>query len=196
MAGVEIEGEIVEAPPRKRWKRPAIVAAVVLFCGIWGFAFWYDATRGTPEPLDPTSKKAAAVACQWARASMNDLEQLPKNAAPTVLQRTTLVRGENTVLTDLVTRLRTVHPSDHDGAKAIAAFATDWEHLVEARARYVAAVLSDAHNPKLVVPVDPAGKPITIRMREYAEIHHLPDCTPTALQGEVVEGPRSYTPAT
>jgi len=195
MAAVEIEGEIVETPPRKRWKRPVIVAAVVVFCGIWGFGFWYDATRGMPEPLDPTSQRAAAVACKWARASMNDLTQLPPNAAPTVAQRTTLVRGENRVLTDLVSRFRAIHPTDSDGAKAIAAFATDWQHLYPARDRYVALVLSGKDNPKLVVPVDPSGKPITIRMREYAEIHHLPDCTPDALQGEVVEGPRRYVPA-
>jgi len=105
------------------------------------------------------------------------------------------VRSEDGVLTDLVARLRTVHPTDGDGAKAIADFATDWQHLVAARSRYVATVLSGATTPKLYVPVDPAGKPITIRMREYAEIHHLTACTPNALQGEVVEGPRTYPAA-
>jgi hypothetical protein len=29
-------------------------------------------------------------------------------------------------------------------------------------------------------------------MRLYADIHHLLDCTPDSLQGEVVEGLRTY----
>jgi hypothetical protein len=189
---VDTEPEIVERPPRPRWKRPVIVAAVVAFVGVWAFGFWYDATRSTPEPLDTASTRAATVACRWAWASLSDLAPLPPNATPTVSERTTRVRGEDLVFTDLVTRFRAVHPTDHDGAKALAAFATDWQHLAEARDRYAAALLSGQKSPKLVVPVDPAGKPITIRMREYAEIHHLNACTPDALQGEVVEGPRVY----
>ena len=31
-----------------------------------------------------------------------------------------------------------------------------------------------------------------IRMREYADIHSLFECTPDRLQGEVVEGVRTY----
>ena len=187
-----MDEQIAEAPPRPRWKRPLIVAGVGVFVGIWGYGFWYDAHRGTPEPLNPASTQAATAACQQAITSLSALTPLPAHASPTVSERTTLVRAEDAVFTDLVARLRTVHPTDHDGARAIADFATDWQHLTEARGRYVAAVLSGAKTPKLYVPVDPAGKPITIRMREYAEIHHLTACTPNALQGEVVEGPRTY----
>jgi len=50
-----MDEQIAEAPPRPRWKRPLIVAAVVVFVGIWAFGFWYDANRGTPEPLDAAS---------------------------------------------------------------------------------------------------------------------------------------------
>jgi hypothetical protein len=185
--------EVVEQLPRPRWKRPLIVAGVVAFVGVWAFGFWYDANRSTPEPLDSASQRAATVACRWASASLAALTPLPPHATPTVTERTTLVRGEDAVLTDLVTRFRAIHPTDHDGATALAAFATDWQHLAEARGHYADAVLSGEKNPKLIVPVDPAGKPITIRMREYAEIHHLNACTPDSLQGEVVEGPRVYS---
>ncbi len=53
-------------------------------------------------------------------------------------------------------------------------------------------LLTTGKRPKLVIPIDPTGAPVTIRMREYAEIHKLTDCTPDSLQGEVVEGPRVY----
>jgi hypothetical protein len=186
------EDEVVEVVPRKRWKRPAIVAGVVVFVGIWAFGFWYDANRGTPEPLDARSAQAATATCGLAGVSLADLTPLPPARTPTVAERTILIRSEDVILTRLVTQLRSIHPTDHDGAKALAAFATDWQHLIQARDRYLEAVLTGKKQPKLFVPVDPAGKPITIRMREYAEIHHLTACTPDALQGEVVEGPRTY----
>ena len=78
------------------------------------------------------------------------------------------------------------------GATALAAFATDWQHLTAARERYAGRLSSGVVRPDLVIPVDTTKAPITIRMKEYAQIHGLGACTPDSLQGEVVEGPRSY----
>ena len=180
------------APVRSRWRRPALIVALVVFLGAWVFAFVYDATRSSPEPLDTASFDAAASACRAAITSLSALTPLPPSRSPTVDERTTLVHDEDAILTEVVTKLDAVRPTDHDGAKAIAAFAADWRHLTAARETYAAAVSAGGHKTKLVIPVDPEGKPITIRMREYAEIHHLTACTPNALQGEVVEGPRTY----
>ncbi|MDQ1466704.1 MAG: hypothetical protein QOH10_1119 [Actinomycetota bacterium] len=160
------------------------------FIGVWTFAFWYDANRPSPEPLDRASQRAAAATCRSAVISLSALTPLPP--APSVAERTTRVRREDSILTDLVARLDTVRPTDRDGATALRSFATDWKHLVAARGRYADAVRSGASRPRLVIPVDPASKPVTIRMREYADIHSLFECTPDRLQGEVVEGVRTY----
>ena len=179
------------APPRRRWRRPVLAAAFAAFVGVWAWAFWYDATRPNPEPLDAASQHAAAAACGSAIASLSALTPLPPGV-PTLGERTRRVLREDTVLTDLVTRLDRIHPADREGAKALVSFALDWQHLTASREHYVEALSSGEKNPKLVIPVAPNGAPVTIRMREYAEIHRLLGCTPDSLQGEVVEGPRTY----
>jgi hypothetical protein len=170
--------------------RAAWIIGLSAFVGVWAFAFWYGAHRPKPEPLDPTALRAANGACRSAVVALAAIP--PVGTAPTVNDRATRDRRENAVLTDLVTRLNTIRPIDHDGAKALAGFAADWQHLTAARERYVTALLSSPRRPQLFIPVDPTGAPVTIRMGEYARIHKLDDCTPDSLQGEVVEGPRVY----
>jgi hypothetical protein len=183
---------IAPAAPRRRWRRPVFIAAFLAFAGIWAWGFWYDANRPKPEPLDAASVQAATAACGSALASLSALPQLPSGSTPTLVERTTLVRREDAIFTDLVTRLDAVRPLNHDGAKALTLFAADWQHLTQARERYVTALLAGQHDPQLILPVDPSAKPITIRMKDYAEIHSLTDCRPDDLQGEIVEGPRTY----
>jgi hypothetical protein len=183
-------GDAVVVPTRKRWRKPVFVAAFVAFIGVWTFAFWYDATRSSPEPLDSSSRLAAVRACRFAISKVSALPPLP--SPPVLERRVARIRAEDAVFTDLVAALRTIHPTDGDGAKALAAFATDWQHLTTARERYVDKLASGVVRPDLVIPVDSTKAPITIRMKEYAQIHRLTACTPDSLQGEVVEGPRSY----
>jgi hypothetical protein len=178
------------APPRRRWKRPVVAVAFAAFVGVWAFAFWYDANRPSPEPLDPASAAAVATACRSAVASLSILPTV--GTTPTVDSRATRVHREDAVFTTLVSELDAVHPTDRDGAKALRSFAADWQHLVAARERYAEELPTSTKRPKLVLPVDPTGAPISIRMGEYARIHKLNDCTPDSLQGEVVEGPRTY----
>jgi hypothetical protein len=166
------------------------VAAFTAFVGVWAFAFWYDATRPSPEPLDPGSLRAATLVCESAITSLSKLA--PVSATPTVSERAARVKREDAAFASLVIRLDRIRPANHDGATALWLFAADWRHLTASRERYAGALLSGAKSPKLVIPVDPMKKPVTIRMREYAEIHKLVACTPNSLQGEVVEGPRTY----
>jgi hypothetical protein len=182
--------ETAVAPPRPGWRKPVFVAAFVAFIGVWAFGFWYDANRSAPEPLDAASQRAAVGACRSAISKVAVLEPLP--SPPVLDKRIARIRAEDAVFTDLVAALRTIHPTDGDGAKALAAFATDWQHLTAARERYVDKLSSGVVRPDLVIPVDPTKAPITIRMKEYAQIHRLGVCTPDSLQGEVVEGPRTY----
>lgn len=182
--------EVRSAAPRRRWRKPVFIAAFVVFIGVWAFGFWYDANRSAPEPLNAASHRAAVTACRAAISKVAVLEPLP--SPPVLEKRTARIHAEDAVFTELVAALRTIHPTDSDGAKALAAFATDWQHLTAARARYVGKLSSGVVRPDLVIPVDPSKAPITIRMKEYAQIHRLSACTPDSLQGEVVEGPRSY----
>jgi hypothetical protein len=166
------------------------VAAFLAFVGVWAFAFWYDANRPAPEPLDAASLHAATAACRSAVARLTALPPVP--AAPTLAQRITRVRSEDAAFEALVATFGTIKPTDRSGADALHGFTSDWQHLAEARERYADALSAGGARHNLVIPVDPSKKPITIRMREYADIHGLVDCTPDSLQGEVVEGPRAY----
>ena len=178
------------AATRPRWHKPVFVAAFIAFIGVWAFGFWYDANRSAPEPLNAASHRAAVTACRAAISKVAVLEPLP--FPPVLDKRIARIHAEDAVFTELVAALRTIHPPDGDGAKALAAFATDWQHLTAARETYVGKLSSGVVRPDLVIPVDPSKKPITIRMSDYARIHELSACTPDSLQGEVVEGPRSY----
>jgi hypothetical protein len=103
------------------------VAVFAAFIGLWAFAFWYDANRPTPEPLDATSQRSATTSCRIAISILTADGPIP---APTdVAARIARVRADDKVFVELVAKLRTVHPTDGDGAKALAAFATDWQHL-------------------------------------------------------------------
>jgi hypothetical protein len=178
------------APARPRWRKPVLVAGFVAFVAIWAFGFWYDANRPAPEPLDAASVRAASTACRSAITRVAALEPLP--SPPELTKRIARVRSEDAVFADLVAALRAIHPPDGDGAKALEAFATDWQHLTAARERYADELSAGKTRPDLVIPVDPGKAPITIRMKEYAQIHRLNVCTPDSLQGEVVEGARTY----
>lgn len=189
MLRVETVGETV-ARPRPGWRKPVFVAAFVAFAGVWAFGFWYDANRPAPEPLDTASVRAASTACRSAITRLSALAPLP--SPPELTKRIARVRSEDVVFTDLVAAFRGIHPTNGDGAKALAGFATDWHDLTAARARYADELSAGKTRPDLVIPVDPTAAPITIRMKEYAQIHRLNVCTPDSLQGEVVEGARTY----
>lgn len=166
------------------------MSAFVAFVGVWTFAFWYDANRPAPEPLDAASTRAAVTACRSAISSLSGLGAVPE---PTDVDgRIARIRREDTVLRDLVAAFGAIHPTDHSGADALRGFTTDWNDLTAARDRYAGKLSAGTARPDLVIPVGPTKAPITIRMKEYAEIHRLTACTPDSLQGEVVEGPRSY----
>jgi hypothetical protein len=188
----EGETEVEAAAPRRRWPRVLFALAAAAFVGIWGYAFWYEANRPNPEPLDATSLRAATEACHSALVSLKALPQLPTKAVPTPAARSALVHSEDVVLNRLVDRLGVIRPTDHSGATALTDFTADWRHLVESRERYTKAIFANPTTPKLYIPVAPTGEPITIRMGEYADIHKLIDCTPDSLQGEIVEGARTY----
>jgi hypothetical protein len=178
------------ARPRRAWRKPVFVAAFVAFAGVWAFGFWYDANRPAPEPLDTASVRAASTACRSASARLSALPPLP--FPPELTRRIARVRREDAVFTDLVAEFRAIHPTNSEGAKALAGFATDWHDLTAARERYANELGAGKTRPDLVIPVDPTSAPITIRMKEYAQIHRLNVCTPDSLQGEVVEGVRTY----
>lgn len=182
----------ITRPPKEGWSwgRRAFVVGLAAFIGAWGWAFWYEAHRPKPEPLDATSEQGATTAC---RAALVELRTLPQvGGAPTVEDRVHLIGAENAILGRVVTGLDAIHPTDRSGAQALTGFANDWQHLLASRERYVNELARTGRRPKLIIPVDPTGAPVTIRMAEYADIHHLEDCSPDSLQGEVVEGLRTY----
>jgi hypothetical protein len=181
----------ITRPPKEGWSwgRRAFVVGLAAFIGAWGWAFWYEAHRPKPEPLDARSEQSANAAC---RTAITELRKLPQvGGAPTVDDRLRRIRAENAILSRLVTDLTAIHPTDRSGAQALTGFAGDWKHLVEAHDRYAQELAATRKRPKFYIPIA-NGEPVTIRMGEYTDIHHLVDCSPDSLQGEVVEGRRTY----
>jgi hypothetical protein len=183
--------DVDEAPIKKGWTwgKRLFLVGFVLFVGAWAWAFWYGFHRPKPEPLDARSERAATAVC---RTAIDDLRRLPQvGGAPTVAIRVHRISEENAALSRVVDGLRAIHPTDHSGAEALTGFTNDWKALVAARRRYVDELAATGKRPKFYIPIG-NGEPITIRMGEYTDIHHLVDCSSDSLQGEVVEGRRTY----
>jgi hypothetical protein len=177
-------------PAPKAWRRRLFVVVLVVMIGVWGFAFWYSVARVKPEPLDEASRAALVGICTDTLHRLGTIPQVP--SLPSVAQRAARVRAEDAVLDRLIARAAQVHPKAAEGRRALTGWLGDWRHVVADRETYAARVLTGGR-PRLVVPIDPTGKPVTIRMADYADGHRMAVCSPVTLHPEVVEGPRTYS---
>jgi hypothetical protein len=171
------------------WVRSLVVAAFVAVLAAWGVALWYSLTRGGPEPLSPSAQQVLAGACGDALAELRAMPDL--DGGPVDPARLT---AETAVLAGIVRAGRAAVVPGDDGADALAAWLDDWDALLAARAE-VAAQRARGTTRRLVVPTDDRGRPVTVRMDEYARYHGLADCSPITLQAEVIDGARFYPTA-
>lgn len=190
MNGFELLDPDDEPIPRRRWVKP-IAVVVVLAVGLaWSYALWFSLTRDEPEPLDSASRAALVDACTGTALNLNDLPVVTRDDDPEF--GAAVVRAENDAFFSMVVALERVQPADPDGQLALRSFLVDWLALIEARTTW-ADRLARGEETQLVVPVDDRGRPVTVRMNEYAQFHGLAACSPVTLDAELVGGERELT---
>jgi hypothetical protein len=176
-------------------QRITLIALIVIGAA-WIFAIVWSVTVTThsPERLDLSSAAALSSACNDAQAQ---LEALP-NAYPRLgADRVARIERENVILGAMVARFDAVHPPHSSPAKALRGWSRDWTNVVAARAKY-AHDLQTLHRAELVLPATQGINPVTQRMDDFVRESHpnLDACFTTALQLDVVEGPRVYQKVT
>ena len=185
----------INEPPQRRRRIPrhVIVALLLVVCAAWGYAIWYSVTRTSPEDLDDAARADIGAACT---AALEELQALPVfDAETTAAEGVTLVAQENEIFSRMIDRAAAVDvDAGGDAEVALESWTEDWRALVQARAEF-ADDLADDGSARLQTPSIRSGsvRPISDRMNEYALQRGLDDCSPDALQAEVVDGPRDYT---
>ena len=198
-------GAVYHSEPERRTHAPwefMILTLFVLVLCVGIILGWTLVGSHSPERLDAASAAAVAAACDNAQAQ---LKQLPDpNPTGNGTERAARINAENVPLRAMVAQFATVHPSAKTPTAALVGWSADWGRMVDARVTYANALvkLATSSNPnakvQFVFPAYNAIKPITDHMDDFVRENnpHLDACFTTALQIEVVEGPRVYEKVT
>jgi hypothetical protein len=187
-------------PPRRRhapWEFIILSLFVAILC-IGIILGWTLVGSHSPEKLDDASAAAISNACDQAVAK---LKTLPTDYPKLGAQRVARVRQENVFLEAMVEQFGQVHPTKSTPALAVQKWSADWTAMIGARARYaddLAASATTGAKVRLIYPAVNAITPITQNMDDFVRENtpRLNACFTTALQLEVVEGPRDYQKVT
>ncbi|MCU1426814.1 MAG: hypothetical protein JWL83_814 [Actinomycetia bacterium] len=182
--GVVVEEE---REPRSRATRIALLAALVVVIGLWGFALVYSVVRKDPERLTTAEHSTIVQSCKTAVARMLELPAVraPGGVPPTKAAVAARTAGETAVLTRMIAELRQVHPQRAATAEALGKWLDDWDSIIVARHAYALQVLT-SRTAELVIPAD-RGVAISVRMNNYAKSKFLvDDCGTTTLGAENV----------
>jgi hypothetical protein len=187
-------GAVTVAEERKRptWRRWLVLGVVVAIALLWTFAIWYSVTRESPEDLDDDALVGLARSCETAESRLEALPDLPEE--PTAAEVIALMDQEDEAFAAMVDDMGRITTSGDDAQGALDAWVQDWRDVLDARATF-AADLEDDGTARFNLPTVTRGslEPITERMEEYAAGRGLDQCTPLALQAEIVDVPRDYT---
>jgi hypothetical protein len=177
--------------PQHPWRRRLLLAGLVVFGLAWGYAILYSVTRDSPEKLDEATRADVAAACASAETDLRALPDL--DDSPGADEAVALVRSENEIFIAMVREIRADAESGGDAGAALAAWADDWQSMIDVRALFASDLESDG-TARLEIPTVEEGgiRPITDRMDEYAEARGLDECIAHELQIEIVDGPRDY----
>jgi hypothetical protein len=175
------------------WEFVVLALFVAILC-IGIILGWTLVGAHSPERLDDASAAAVSAACNHAQG---ELKTLPNPSPRLGADRVARVRAENVVLRAMVARFETVHPRSKTPATALQGWSADWGRMIDARGRYaddLAKSATTGAKVRLIYPAVNAIKPVTDQMDDFVRENdpHLKACFTTALQLEVVEGPRDY----
>ena len=189
-------GAVHQAKARRApapWEFLVLSLFVAILC-IGIILGWTLVGSHSPERLDASSAAAVSAVCDRAQAT---LKTLP-NAFPRLgADRVARVRAENVVLRAMETQFAEVHPHSTTPATALRDWSADWGRMIDARARYaddLAKSATTGAKVRLIYPAVKAITPVTHQMDDFVRENdpRLKACFTTALQLEVVEGPRDY----
>jgi hypothetical protein len=167
---------------------------LVALVGIGITVGWIVFGSKSPERFAPAEAARVAASCTSAQAA---LQALPDSFPRTGADRVARIRAEDTILRDMVARIRSTHVSGATPASAVQGWATDWSRVIDARERYASdleSVKGTDKTVKFVLPATNSVKPVTTRMDDFVRENHpnLDACFTDGLQLETVEGPRVY----
>jgi hypothetical protein len=192
--------------PPKRTHAPwefLILTLFVLLLGIGIILGWTLVGSKSPEKLDAPTAAQVSAACDTAVAKLKalpDSDPTKENGT----KRAARVRAENVPLREMVTEIAAVHPKSSTQAKGLEGWTKDWSRMIDARTVYATSLeeLANSSNPdakvRFIYPASNAITPITQNMDDYVResTPRLNSCFTTALQLEIVEGPRVYEKVT
>jgi hypothetical protein len=182
-------------PTRKRKLRRRLwLGALVVFLGAWAIALTYSVTAAakSPERLNTADARVTETACVDAQRELTALPQVGLHA--TIDERSTRVSSEDAILTTMINQIRTLHPQSSAPKIALAAWLDDWQRLVTARQNYADDLHRLGSNARFVEPASAGIEPIADKMNDWIleQGTRTDACNTGQLQGEVVEGPRTY----
>jgi len=194
-------GAVHEAKPRRAhapWEFLILTLFVMILC-IGIVLGWTFIGSKSPEKLDTNSAAEVSAACDRAQAT---LQKLPDSdpSRENGTKRAARVRAENGPLREMVAQIATVRPKTSTQLAGLQGWTKDWTRMIDARDVYATSLEQLAHssNPnakvRFIYPASNAITPVTANMDDYVResTPRLNACFTTALQLEVVEGPRVY----
>jgi len=184
----------------RRRRRRIIITVGAVIAVAWIVALTYAALELGHSPERMSGADAAKIA-GFCSAAQRNLEQLPHANPVQPADQVERVRAEDAVFRSLIQRFGTVTPKGSTPAQALTGWTNDWSRFVDARERFandLAAAAGTNKKVELVLPATGGVKPVTDRMNDFVRENHpnLDACFTTALQLEVVEGPRVYKKVT
>jgi cell division protein FtsI/penicillin-binding protein 2 len=190
-------------PKRKHapWEFLILTLFVLILC-IGIILGWTLVGSKSPEKLDAQTAAQVSAACDTAVAKLKALPDPDPRGNGT--ERAGRVRAENAPLRQMVAEIAAVHPKSSTQAKGLEGWTKDWSRMIDARVTYADALEALAHssNPngrvRFIYPASNAITPVTSNMDDYVResTPRLNSCFTTALQLEIVEGPRVYEKVT
>jgi hypothetical protein len=190
-------------PPKRKhapWEFLILTLFVLLLC-IGIILGWTLVGSKSPEKLDAQTAAQVSAACDTAVAKLKALPDPDPRGNGS--ERAARVRAENVPLREMVAQIAQVHPKSSTQAKGLEGWTKDWSRMIDARATYadsLAALASSNPNGRVrfIYPASNAITPITQNMDDYVResTPRLNSCFTTALQLEIVEGPRVYEKVT
>lgn len=175
---------------RPGWVRVVVVVVLVSMGLAWAAGLWYSLARRGPEPLDDATGAALSAECLRAGSALRALT--PVAVDDPAGDRAERVVAENEIFADFAVAGRELARTA-EGRDALEEWLADWQSLLVARAQFADALATEQPR-RLVLPSDDRGRPVTVRMDDYAVFHDLEECSPMALRAEIVDGDRAYPP--
>ena len=171
--GPELEDN--RSPRRRRIATVAALIFTVATFGVWIYAiFFYDPGLLVDELADRTFPTQAEKVCAAAAAELDALP--PANLSKTATERAAVVEQADAVLRRMVDGLEPLVPTaDTRVNRGISEWVTDWNHHIEDRQKYVAALRT---NPDARFEERTKGtKQLSLAIDSFAQVNRMTSCS-------------------